>query len=196
MTTVIIRLARNIRLHWDGANDGLSPFETEMRRRLWWHICILDVRSSEDQGTESETLDMEFDTRLPLNINDEDISPLSTQPVQERIGLTDTTSCIMRCEAILAVRLMRLSLIASQSPAQPTLHSTANCNEHLSRLEHRLWSGYLSHYDLNSPLSQFYISFAHIVPKNILRNPPPHAPAARHLQPPTPHVGLVLSDCH
>ena len=165
MATAIIRLARNIRLHWDGTNDGSHPFETEMRRRLWWHICILDVRVSEDQGTESEILDMDFDTCLPLNVNDDDISPTSNQPVQERAGLTDTTFCIMRCEAILAIRLMRMSLNTSHSPAKPNLQSKSKCDEHLSRLEHRLWTGYVSHCDLSSPLGQFYIAFARIVPR-------------------------------
>ena len=165
MTTVIIRLARNIGLHWDEMNDEMDPFGTEMRRRLWWHICILDVRVSEDQGTESEILDMDFDTRMPLNINDEDISPTSNRPVQERVGFTDTTFCIMRCEAILAVRLMRMSLNTSSGPAQPSFQSVMQCDEHLSKLERRLWNGYISHCDLSTPLSQFFVNFARIVPK-------------------------------
>lgn len=165
MTTVIIRLARNIGLHWDGMNYGLESFEIEMRRRLWWHICILDVRISEDQGTESEILDMDFDTRLPLNINDEDISTTSKQPVQERIGFTDTTFFIMRCEAILAIRLMRMSLNASERSAQPNFRFTKQCDEFIRKLERRLWNGYVSHCDLSAPVSQFYVRFARIVPK-------------------------------
>lgn len=165
MTTVIIRLARNIGLHWDGMTYGLGPFEIEMRRRLWWHICILDVRTSEDQGTESETLDMDFDTRLPLNINDEDISPAFKQPVQERVGFTETTFSIMRCEAILAVRLMRMSLNTSEGSAQPNPRFTKQCSEFVRGLERRLWNDYVSHCDLSAPMTRFYVGFARVLPK-------------------------------
>jgi hypothetical protein len=48
MKTVIVRLAQNIGLHREGATMQLEAFEVEIRGRLWyrlwWHICLLDVR--------------------------------------------------------------------------------------------------------------------------------------------------------
>lgn len=46
LTGLLLRLAHSIGIHRDGAQYGLAPFDTEMRRRLWWQVCTL--------GTESE----------------------------------------------------------------------------------------------------------------------------------------------
>jgi hypothetical protein len=37
-------------VHRDGQRLGLTPFEIEMRGRLWWHIFILDMLCSDDPG--------------------------------------------------------------------------------------------------------------------------------------------------
>jgi hypothetical protein len=73
MTAVVLHLAQGLGLHRDGSNFGLNPFETEMRRRLWWHICLLDMRSSEDHASDPQVYEAFYDTRLQLNINDDDI---------------------------------------------------------------------------------------------------------------------------
>lgn len=53
MTGLLIRMGQALGLHRDGTHfDYLSPFEIEMRRRVWWTLCMLDVRASEDQGTD------------------------------------------------------------------------------------------------------------------------------------------------
>ncbi|KAJ5086425.1 hypothetical protein NUU61_007732 [Penicillium alfredii] len=66
MTGLAIRMGQALGLHRNGSNFvHLTPFEVEMRRR----VC--------------------FDTKMPLNINDADISPDSKQMPQERSGLTD-----------------------------------------------------------------------------------------------------------
>jgi hypothetical protein len=53
MVGLIIRMAISVGLHPDGSNfPNLSPFEIEIRRRVWWGLYLIDVRASEDQGTE------------------------------------------------------------------------------------------------------------------------------------------------
>lgn len=47
LTGLVVRLAQSLGCHRDGSHFDMSPFECEMRRRLWWHVCILDSRSSE-----------------------------------------------------------------------------------------------------------------------------------------------------
>ncbi|KAI1454145.1 hypothetical protein F4805DRAFT_334346 [Annulohypoxylon moriforme] len=42
---LIIRIAQSMGLHRDGQNFGLTPFQVEMRRRVWWQICVLDIRA-------------------------------------------------------------------------------------------------------------------------------------------------------
>ncbi|KAH8434413.1 fungal specific transcription factor domain-containing protein [Aspergillus melleus] len=41
---IAVRMAIHLRLHRDGYRLGLSPFETEQRRRLWWQLVALDKR--------------------------------------------------------------------------------------------------------------------------------------------------------
>ena len=41
LTGLLLRMGHSIGVHRDGVQFGLSPFDTEMRRRLWWQICTL-----------------------------------------------------------------------------------------------------------------------------------------------------------
>src|SRR3569833_448951 len=96
---LIIRISQSIGLHRDGTNfANLTPFETEMRRRLWWAICVLDLRSAEDQGTDLTIIDRTFDTQFPLNINDTDIDVDSISLPPARNGTTDLTFSLIRYE--------------------------------------------------------------------------------------------------
>ncbi|KAI1735921.1 fungal-specific transcription factor domain-containing protein [Xylaria scruposa] len=99
LTGLVVKIAQSLGLHRDGTYfDNISPFDVEMRRRLWWAICILDLRSAEDQGCELTVVERSFDTRFPLNVNDSDISPEMTDFPPERVGSTDMTFCLIRYE--------------------------------------------------------------------------------------------------
>lgn len=90
MTGLVIRMAQYLGLQRDGMHfKQLTPFEVEMRRRVWWAVCMLDARTSEDQGTDLTIATNSFDTKVPLNINDADISFDSKEAPVERTGLTD-----------------------------------------------------------------------------------------------------------
>ncbi|EXJ76686.1 uncharacterized protein A1O5_01194 [Cladophialophora psammophila CBS 110553] len=92
MTGLVIRMAQFLGLQRDGAHlKHLTPFEIEMRRRLWWTLCRLDLRAAEDQGTDLGIAKSSFDTKIPLNINDADIDPESKLIPTERYGVTDMT---------------------------------------------------------------------------------------------------------
>jgi hypothetical protein len=90
MTGIVIRMAQYLGLQRDGSNfKQLTPYEVELRRRVWWGVCMLDMRASEDQGTDLAIATGSFDTKIPLNINDADISPETKEMPEERDGLTD-----------------------------------------------------------------------------------------------------------
>ncbi|KAK1144544.1 hypothetical protein N8T08_005417 [Aspergillus melleus] len=94
-----IRLAQSLGLHRDGADLQLSPFDTEMRLRLWWHLCVLDARAPEDQGFEL-TLDAPNRAlRLPLNIDDHQLFPTMTQLPPETTGWTEMSFFLIQTES-------------------------------------------------------------------------------------------------
>jgi hypothetical protein len=99
MTGLLIRMAQGLGLHRDGANfEHLSVYEIEMRRRVWWSVCALDVRVAEDQGTDFTIAIGSFDTKFPLNINNTDINPDSKQTPPERQSLTDMSFALITLE--------------------------------------------------------------------------------------------------
>lgn len=117
MIAVVTRLALGSGLHRDSSHFGLGPFETEMRRRLWWYIYLLDVRSSESQATSPQIREGDYDTRLPLNINDDDLSYDMVETPQERTGFTEMTLTLTRCEILtLHRKLMQPSSLGSADP--------------------------------------------------------------------------------
>ncbi|RAL67859.1 hypothetical protein DID88_008585 [Monilinia fructigena] len=88
-----VRIARAIGLHRDPGYG--EPFDLEMRRKVWWTLLSLDTRASEDRGTETMITDGSFDTKMPANINDEDLMMTSKTPAVDRKGLTNMTlACI------------------------------------------------------------------------------------------------------
>lgn len=100
LTALVFYVAQSMGLHRDGTVFGLKPFETELRRRLWWYICVLDGHSSKYQEHEANLHQFFSDTKLPLNINDSDLHPDMTEPPPERDSWTDMMFCLVRCEAI------------------------------------------------------------------------------------------------
>lgn len=111
LTGLAIRMGQSMGLHRDGTSfPGLTPLEIELRRRVFWALCILDLRSAEDQGTDLTIVSQTYDTEFPLNINDSDISEDSTELPQPRQGATDMTFSLVRYEICsLARRLHTMS---------------------------------------------------------------------------------------
>lgn len=64
LTGLAVRIAQTLGIHRDGSHFSLPPFEIEMRRRLWWQVCILDARSSEDHGCDPTIVEAFFDTKM------------------------------------------------------------------------------------------------------------------------------------
>jgi hypothetical protein len=82
-------MAQKMGLHRDGEALGLSPFETEMRRRLWWQIIMVDAKYAMFSGLSHNLLPTVGDTKGPCNLDDADISPTATEPFQDREGPTE-----------------------------------------------------------------------------------------------------------
>lgn len=153
MTGVAIRMAQALGLHRDGSHfEHLTPFEVEARRRLWWALCILDVRSSEAQGMDLTIAPGSFDTKLPLNINDADITPSTKQTPQPRQESTDMTFALISFE-ICDISRQMFARLAKQG-ALSLEEQTSLVNE----LNERLHKGYLQY--INDPDNVAHWAFA------------------------------------
>lgn len=66
-------------VHRDGSHYDLKPIETEVRRRIWAQICLLDLRAAEELGCEPTIIEGTYDTCLPSNTSDNELSQLELQ---------------------------------------------------------------------------------------------------------------------
>ncbi|KAL8643227.1 MAG: hypothetical protein Q9226_008415, partial [Calogaya cf. arnoldii] len=153
LTGLLIRLAQSLGLQRDGEQFGLSPFETEMRRRLWWQIVHLDLRASEDHGSEPTILDQSFDTRFPSNIQDEDIDPSMKEPPLEREGATEMTFDLIRYSVSTTARRLSYVPPGTGKCRQKSEMFTLEHKERLiEELNQHVENKYLRHCDMNVPI--------------------------------------------
>ena len=107
MIGLAIRIGEAMGLHRDGDIFRLPPLETELRRRLWWQVYILDQRAAERQGFSSKITEHLFDTELPLNINDNDISADDDVFPTPRTDCTEMSLSLVRYKYTAALCLLR-----------------------------------------------------------------------------------------
>ncbi|RHZ46895.1 putative C6 transcription factor [Aspergillus thermomutatus] len=157
LSGVAIRLARKMGFHRDGSFLGLSPFDTEMRRRLWWHLVHVDFRIADVLGTRP-SMDLSCaDTKMPLNVDDEDLHPDMTDLPPIRNGITSISLCLIRHEIMVSLRNLSTS-----SPADlrwevllgPNI-TPAKKDNIICQIEDHLERKYLRYCDPANPLHTF-----------------------------------------
>ena len=136
-----VRIAHGLGFHRDGDGRAFRAFDAEMRRRLWWQILVLDMRISEDRGSEPVILEGSFNTRMPCNLNDEDFGDDSQHPLPDKKGITDMTFSLIYMDVLDTGR--NVNFIPPTSERQPlTLQQkeeiVKNCTD---RIESRYLAG-------------------------------------------------------
>ncbi|KFY10598.1 hypothetical protein V492_04934 [Pseudogymnoascus sp. VKM F-4246] len=116
---VAVRLALRMGLHRDPAKVGgnLTPYQGEMRRRLWHILIQVDMLCSFLLGLPVSTQAIESDTAYPRNLRDEDFDETSTElpPSRPETEITPMSYTICKsriCEVFGKVGVLanRLSL--------------------------------------------------------------------------------------
>jgi hypothetical protein len=109
---IIVRVAMRLGYHRDASHyPSISPFEGEMRRRVWSMIFQLDLMSSAQIGLPRMIREEDSDTAEPKNLLDTDFDQATTELPHPRPS-TDITPVAY---AIFMVRLLRqLGLIVDQ----------------------------------------------------------------------------------
>ena len=88
-----VHFGPRISLHRDGSFVGLSPSETEIRRRIWWRLLALDGQTAELCGAGLSVTFPHYNYKRPLNVNDSDLSPNMSALPTEHDGPTEMIFC-------------------------------------------------------------------------------------------------------
>ncbi|KAL7789539.1 fungal-specific transcription factor domain-containing protein [Trichoderma ceciliae] len=103
MMGIAVRIAQRMGLHRDPDGYGLSPFEVEQRRRLWWTLVSYDRRVGEMTGSTVTALTSGCDCKKPLNVNDSDLHVDGKEPPTPHTGPTEMLFALTRVELSMAV---------------------------------------------------------------------------------------------
>jgi len=116
----MVRVAVSVKLHRDGSRLlNLSPFEVEMRRRIWWQICFIDSRSEDLQVSGYKLSEAVFDTEVPVSLDDTNIELNMTEPAVETEGWTDMTIFLIHCKVWKLSRRLQSVINAGCSLGDP-----------------------------------------------------------------------------
>ncbi|KAL9115778.1 MAG: hypothetical protein Q9227_000146 [Pyrenula ochraceoflavens] len=97
-----VRIAQALGLHREECDEKhmvSCQFKREMRRRLWWQLCLLDRQLSADRGSDPLITMVSFSTEKPANIDDEDLDPDNVCEAHDKLGFTSATLVILAHES-------------------------------------------------------------------------------------------------
>ena len=154
LTGAAVRLAQRLGIHRDGLEHKFSPFDAEIRRRTWWQIVFLDSQSSKLAGAGYPGWLAKFDTKLPLNISDSDLSPGMKEVPVEKEGPTEMMFCCIRYEVADALRKTGDFGDTKQEERHPKTSADliAEKDEAIDALEVRLKQKFIRYCDPSIPL--------------------------------------------
>jgi hypothetical protein len=159
LTGAVTRIAEGMGLGIDGTLLNISPFEIEIRRRIWWQIKMHDFRASELCGQakfRSFVVD-ETTPKPPLNVNDCDLYPTMTQAPVESTKPTEMIWCIFRSDlasfaAAQMNRVRRTGSVGFTSEEYTAMDDLKRKDDFIKELEDMIETKYLRFCDPSQPL--------------------------------------------
>ena len=160
LTGVAIRVAQGMGFERDGLALGVKPFETELRRRIWWLLKSHDYRTAELCGLAKFR---DFDTTTeptqgPTNVNDDQLFPGMASLPTEGDSMTDAIFVVVRRD-FMTFAAGRIAKFRQQgkSPANWELRVSgpdqSEIDEALKAMEESLETKYLRYCDPSNPVS-------------------------------------------
>jgi hypothetical protein len=151
-----------IGLHCEEAWSQCSPFEVEMRRRLWWQVYVLDVRNAMECGVEPTILEQTFNTNKPRNINDVVLHPHVDATPADDNRKTEMTLILFR---ILGTELTRRTIFSesfNRANGYPSLSVEEQCQK-LDELRDSSEMKILTRYSSQIPLDVIASATARLI---------------------------------
>ncbi|KAL2871713.1 uncharacterized protein BJX67DRAFT_167727 [Aspergillus lucknowensis] len=155
MLGIAIRSAQRMGIHDESTLSKYSPFEAEMRRRLWWALVLFDTRIGEMADYRTTTLTPLWDCKIPLNVNDSDLRPEMTNNPVVQGRSSEALFAVVRSEVGDFLRNSSFHLEFS-CPALKSVARTKPCSsseaDELAAMETLLEDKYLQSCDPENPL--------------------------------------------
>lgn len=94
-----MRIAQHMGIHTEAGLAKCTPFEAEMRRRLWWALVLFDRRIAEVSGSMGVSyLVPTWDCKIPLNVSDSELRPEMSEPPKSGSMTSDAIFAAARAE--------------------------------------------------------------------------------------------------
>lgn len=159
LTGVAVRIAQSMGLERDGVSLCLPPFESEMRRRIWWLLKTHDFQTAELCGLAKfrDLVTGADNTKWPTNVNDDQLYPGMSLPPAESHTLTDMVFVALRYEltnftACSIAKFRRQGENSSQSVLCALSNDTSGMYNAIKDFEEILETKYLRYCDPSQPL--------------------------------------------
>lgn len=147
---MLIRTAQWMGLHRDGETFGLSPLDCEVRRRLWYQVIGSDARVAEDHGLSTSGFGGFCDTKLPLNVDDRDLSPEMETAPASKLRWTEMTIFLVTAEMNQALQQVSRLSVTVRNGNEKML----SLEQLLESIKSRINDKYLRHCDPNIPVQR------------------------------------------
>lgn len=155
MLGVAIRIAQRMGIHNEATLAKSTPFEAEMRRRLWWSLVLFDTRIGELADCKDATLGPTWDCKVPLNVNDSDFHPEMRDLPLAQAYPTESLFAVVRSELGDFVRHTMLHLdftCPALKPLAKAYSPTGPGDSEVGSLEKLIHDRYLKHCDPENPI--------------------------------------------
>lgn len=159
LTGVAVRIAQSMGLDRDGEYLNLPPFDTEIRRRVWWQLKTHDFRCAELCGIPKfQDLQTSVESpKWPTNVHDDQLYPDMPSRPTDSDSLTDNIIMAIKGELISFTK-GRLASFRGQGnnsghwDARTTGRDTVEIDRSIKEIENRLESKYIRYCDPSQPL--------------------------------------------
>ena len=152
LVSLCVRIAQALGLQRENNHRSFPLFQREMRRRLWWQICMLDMSLAGDRGTDPFVGPGTYNTQIPLYINDADIWLGGPEEVPESDNYADMAfSCIVWDIYETSKQLNYVPAVEATGDAAAA-ETQAERVDLVMKAQERLEQRYLRHLDMTIPI--------------------------------------------
>lgn len=181
-------------LHNEFANARCSPFDAEMRRRLWWALTLFDAHVGKLADYRTFYLTSLWDCKLPLNVDDVDVRDGMKEPPVTHGRATEAIFAVVRC--VIADFLRHAPFhVNFTNPSLGALGKDHRNGGDIDALEKLLEDQYLRHCDPGVPLQYMTLWMArgHLAKMRLLKRYWMYGPPSSGQAEAQRHVSMLLA---